>query len=151
MTPRDLNPHQTCLMFIITELGVSYHTKCYFFQILSKDVQQFSSFILDSLLLVGNCSTCSTTGVFSTISGSSQKAIICSMSLKFSFLPFTMLGEFQSTMVQQPKSLFLYSCNCSIFWLCWFSIVSDLAVVPVCSSSSSMVVNSRSLVAKSSS
>ena len=27
---------------------------------------------------------------------------------------FTMLGEFQSTMVQQPKSLFLYSCNCSI-------------------------------------
>ena len=111
MTPRDLNPHQTCLMFIITELGVSYHTKCYFFQILSKDVQQFSSFMLDSLLLVGNCST---TGVFSTISGSSQKAIICSMSLKFSFLPFTMLGEFQSTMVQQPKSSFLYSCNCSI-------------------------------------
>ena len=36
-----------------------------------------------------------TTGVFSTISSSSQKAIICSMSMKFSLLPFTMIGEFQ--------------------------------------------------------
>ena len=146
MTPRDLNPHQTCLMFIITELGVAYHTKCYFFQILSKDVQQFSSFILDSLLLVGNCST---TGVFSTISSSSQKAIICIHEVLPPSIHHDRWVPVSPRCSNQSCRFYIHAIV--VFWLCWFSIVSDLAVVPVCSSSSSMVVNSRSLVAKSSS